>query len=143
MRLIKGKTFYDKPWYSNYKCMMERCYRKKSCNYANYGGRGITVCDEWHNIEAFEKWAIENGYKDGLTIDRIDVNGNYEPSNCRWATKKEQANNRKNTVIIEFRGESHTISEWAEMKGINRSTLNNRIYRGWDIEKALTKGAMQ
>lgn len=137
MRLIKGRTFYTLPWYGSYKSMMDRCYRKKAKNYPLYGGRGITVCDEWHNIENFEKWANESGFEVGFTLERIDVNGNYCPENCRWATMKEQTNNRRNTVRIEYNGESHTISEWADIFGINRSTLNNRIYRGWSIEKAL------
>lgn len=129
-RLIKGKSFYNKAWYNSYRSMMDRCYRKTTHNYNLYGGRGISVCNEWHNIENFEKWVETSGYKKGLTLDRIDVNGNYEPSNCRWATMKEQDNNRRNTVYIEFNGETHTISEWAEITGINRSTLNNRYYRG-------------
>lgn len=138
-RLIQGKTFYNKPWYSSYKAMLDRCYRENACNYANYGGRGIEVCEEWHDIEKFEKWVEESNYEKGLTIDRIDVNGNYEPSNCRWATKKEQDNNRRNTVYVEYNGECHTISEWAEITGINRSTLNNRYYRGIRGEKLFEK----
>lgn len=130
MRLIEGKTFYNKPWYGSYKSMLERCYREKSSNYNIYGGRGIKVCDEWKNIENFEKWVEESHYKKGLTLDRIDVNGNYEPSNCRWVDMKMQCNNRRNTLYIKIDKEIHTISEWSDITGINRSTLNNRYYRG-------------
>lgn len=130
MRLIKGKTFYNKPWYGSYKAMMDRCYREKAANYNDYGGRGITVCEEWKNIEKFESWALLNGYRKGLTLDRIDVNGNYEPSNCRWVDMKTQDNNRRNTIFVEIEGKKHTISEWSEITGINRSTLNSRYYRG-------------
>lgn len=77
MRLIKGKSFYTKPWYNSYRGMFSRCYRQKDASYKHYGGRGIVVCDEWHDIEKFEKWVNENPYFDGATIDRIDTNGNY------------------------------------------------------------------
>ena len=142
-RLIKGKSFYKKPWYGSYRSMMDRCYREKNCNYNRYGARGIEVCEEWHNIENFEKWVEENPYFEGATIDRIDVNGNYEPSNCRWTTMKKQCNNRSNTLYITYNGETHTISEWAEITGINRSTLNNRYYKGWSIESMLTLTSCQ
>lgn len=139
MRLIKGKTFYDKPWYGSYKSMMERCYREKAHNYHDYGGRGITVCDEWKNSENFEKWVEKSGYKKGLTLDRIKVDGNYTPDNCRWVDMKTQDNNRRNTVYIEHNGKSCTISEWADITGINRSTLSNRYYRGDRGEKLFRK----
>jgi hypothetical protein len=142
-RLIKGKSFYKKPWYGSYRSMMDRCYREKNCNYNRYGARGIRVCEEWHNIENFEKWVEENPYFEGATLDRIDVNGDYEPSNCRWTTMKEQCNNRSNTLYITYNGETHTISEWAEITGINRSTLNNRYYKGWSIESMLTLTSCQ
>jgi hypothetical protein len=142
-RLIRGKTYYKKPWYGSYHSMMDRCYREKSCNYNRYGARGIRVCEEWHNIENFEKWVEENPYFEGATLDRINVDGDYEPSNCRWATMKEQCNNRSNTLYITYNGETHTISEWAEITGINRSTLNNRYYKGWSIESMLTLTSCQ
>lgn len=137
-RWIKGKSFYNKPWYNSYRSMMSRCYNPNTANYKLYGGRGIKVCDEWFDIENFEKWVEESNFKKGLTLDRIDTNGNYEPSNCRWATKAQQANNKTNTIVIEWNGEAHTISEWAKITGINRSTLNNRHCRGWSAERMLT-----
>lgn len=130
MRLIKGKTYYTKPWYPSWHSMLDRCENPNVENYPLYGGRGIKVCAEWHDIQEFEKWTEQTGYESGLTLDRIDVNGDYCPNNCRWATRKEQANNRRNTLYITFLGETHTLSEWAEMLGVNRSTLSSRYYRG-------------
>lgn len=137
MRLIKGRQFYKEPWYGSYHAMMDRCYRENANNYPRYGGRGIKVCEDWHNIEKFEEWVNSSGFESGMSLERKDVDGDYSPENCKWATAKQQANNRRNTVYIEYNGEKRTISEWAEKLGINRSTLNNRIYRGWTIEKAL------
>ena len=131
MRIAKGKTFYDKPWYSSYRSMMDRCYREKAANYPRYGGRGITVCDEWHYIDVFGRWAEANGYKPGLTLDRINPDGNYEPSNCRWATNKQQARNTRKNNFYTYKGETKTITEWAEIKGIRRDTLTYRIKHNW------------
>lgn len=139
MRLIKGRSFYKEPWYGSYHSMMDRCYREKANNYPFYGGRGIKVCPEWHNIEAFEKWANESGFRKGMTLERKEVNGDYCPENCTWATPKQQANNRRNTIVIEYNGERHTASEWAEILGICSSTLKNRHYRGFPAEKILAK----
>ena len=139
MRLIRGRTFYNKPWYNSYHSMMDRCYREGAKNYPFYGGRGISVCPEWHNIATFEKWANESGFEKGLSLERKDVNGNYCPENCTWVTKKQQANNRRNTVIIECNGERHTVSEWADILSMNRSTINNRYHRGLPAEKVLAK----
>lgn len=118
--------------------MKARCYRKSAREYENYGGRGIKVCDEWKSsYEAFKEWSINNGYTDELTIDRIDVNGNYEPSNCRWITNKEQQNNRRDNVIYEFNGETKTLAQWSEYLGICYKTLQKRIQQ-WGVERAFT-----
>lgn len=124
--------------YCIYIHMKERCYNQNEKNYNDYGGRGITVCDEWQEFIPFYEWAMNNGYADNLTLDRIDVNGNYEPSNCRWATPKEQANNRRTNRLITYNGETHNIAEWAKIKKIKYGTLQSRITkRKWNIEKAL------
>ena len=110
--------------------MIIRCENKKNINYKNYGGRGIKVCEEWHNGKNFMNWAIKNGYKDNLTIDRIDVNGNYEPLNCRWSNKKEQARNKRTNTIIEINGERKCMIEWSEIMNIDYRTLLKRIKNG-------------
>jgi len=130
LQKIKGMTFYDKPWYNSYRSMMDRCYREKAHNYPLYGGRGIKVCDEWHYIDVFADWVERSGYEAGLTLDRIDPNGDYTPDNCRWATRKQQANNRTNTVRVTIDGVTKTLSEWADFVGISRSTINNRYCDG-------------
>lgn len=127
--------------YHIYKNMKDRTTNDHNIGYKNYGGRSIKICDEWLNdFEKFYNWSMENGYKDGLTIDRINVNGNYEPSNCRWVTMKVQSNNRRNNHNITYNGETHTLSQWSERLGINCSTLSDRINRDhWPIERAFTK----
>lgn len=130
MRLIKKQTYYKKPWYNTYRCMKSRCYREKDPSYKYYGGRGIKVCEEWLNIRNFEKWVEQNPYFEGATIDRIDCDGDYSPENCRWATMYEQDNNRRNTIMIEWEGECHSLSDWSQIIGINKSTLKNRYWRG-------------
>ena len=119
--------------------MKERCYRVKNNRYQNYGGRGIKVCDEWKNdFMSFYNWAMAHGYTDNLTIDRINVNGNYEPNNCRWITTKAQNNNRKSNRFLTFNNETHTVAEWAEKVNIPVSVIYHRLYRKWSVEKALT-----
>lgn len=108
-----------------------RCTNPKDEHFKDYGGRGITVCDEWkNNFEAFHEWSMANGYEEHLTIDRIDVNGNYCPENCRWTTQKEQARNKRNTVFIELNGEIHSLSEWSEIIGVCYPTLFSRYKAG-------------
>ena len=124
--------------YKIWQGIKKRCYLLSCDKYHLYGGRGITMCDEWkNNFIPFFKWAMSNGYKDNLTIDRIDVNGNYDPSNCRWATHKEQMRNTRKNHLIEFNGETKCLTEWAELFNIDVRKLHNRIKKGWPIEKAL------
>ena len=119
--------------------MIDRCYNTNSANYKNYGGRGINLCDEWRgDFERFANWALNNGYTDSLTIDRIDVNGNYEPSNCRWATPKQQSRNKRNNHLLTFNGYTCPITEWSEKLGIKNTTIHERLRRGWSIEKTLS-----
>ena len=118
--------------------MKNRCYNSNAYNYKYYGGRGITVCDEWLNeFMAFYDWAINNGYKDGLSIDRIDSNGNYDPTNCRWETSKQQCNNKRNNIKLTYNGKTQTLSQWAEEFGINYNTIATRYYRGWETKDIL------
>ena len=121
--------------------MHERCEYNGHCNYASYGGRGISVCEEWSDFNCFYNWAIQNGYSDKLTIDRRDVNKGYSPDNCRFVTRIEQANNKRNSVYISFNGESHTYAEWERISGIGRKTIMYRIKHGWTPELALTTPA--
>ena len=134
----KGKTTHgkhDTRLYCIYYNMKQRCYNSKTKWFKNYGGRGITICQEWlDDFMNFYNWAIDNGYKDNLTIDRIDVNGNYCPENCRWVDKITQANNTRNNRYETYNGETHTIAEWAIILGINSSTLRNRLTRHSFIE---------
>ena len=126
--------------YTIWASMKQRCYNKSSSSYKTYGAKGITICDDWKDdFMAFYNWALSNGYSDNLTIDRINSKGNYEPSNCRWATYKEQANNISTNLRFAYNGEEHTIHEWADIVGINAMALRYRIvYAKWTIEKALT-----
>lgn len=124
--------------YQKWSGMRSRCYNSNATNYKNYGGRGIKVCAEWNDYEVFRKWAIDNGYKEGLTIDRIDVDGDYEPSNCRFTTMKEQNNNRRTTNLHTYNGKTQSEMKWAEEYGIPYGTLKTRLEYGWDFEKTLT-----
>lgn len=115
-----------------------RCYYKQNNRYENYGGRGIKVCDEWKNdFKSFYEWAVTNGYKDTLTIDRINVNGDYEPNNCRWSTLIQQGRNKRNNKTYTINGETRCLSEWCELLNLNYNTVSTRIHRNWAIEKAL------
>lgn len=127
--------------YDIYINIKSRCYNENSDSFSDYGGRGIKVCNEWMSEEDgfinFYNWSISNGYQDDLSIDRIDVNGNYEPNNCRWATAKEQGNNRRNNVIIEIDDKRKTAAQWANEKGIKVQSVYSRIKNGWKEENLL------
>ncbi len=115
----------------------QRCTNKNNDRYEQYGGRGITVCDEWMEFEVFSKWANENGYKNSLSIDRLDVNGNYEPSNCKWSTGLEQSRNKRNTRYVTINEVTKSLSEWSEESGIPYKTLQRRLYTGCKEENLL------
>ena len=124
-----------------WRAIKARCNNEKNNRYKYYGLKGIKVCNEWmSNYSEFENWAISNGYADNLTIDRIDNNGNYEPSNCRWIDNKKQQRNKSNNVFITYKNETHCIAEWAEIKGIKPATLHSRYKKKWEVEKILNKG---
>lgn len=125
-------------WY----LMHYRCYNSKCSVYKNYGGRGITVCDDWKNIEGyfnFKKWALSNGYQDDLTIERTNVNGNYEPDNCCWIPMRAQASNKRTNRLLTYNGQTLTMAEWSRQSGIPYKTLHNRLHYGWDVDMALTQ----
>lgn len=125
--------------YNTWCKMKERCYKPICKAYPNYGGRGIKVCDEWkNNFQNFYDWALSNGYKEDLTLDRIDVNGNYEPLNCRWISQKQQCNNKRTNFYITIYNRTQTLKEWCEEKDLNYSAVQARISRGWTIEDAMT-----
>ena len=119
--------------------MKERCYDKSDKRYKDWGGRGIIICQEWlDDREKFVEWALNAGYELGLTIDRIDNDGNYCPENCRWADWETQTSNKSSNRYITYNGKTQTIHQWSIDIGLNRQTLTNRINRGWSIERALT-----
>lgn len=126
--------------YRVYHNMLSRCNNRGSTEYQNYGGRGISVCEEWaNNPKSFFEWAKANGYDGSLTLDRVDVDGDYSPDNCRFTTLKVQANNTNRNHRLTYNGETLTMSEWSEKYRISYSTLKSRINTlGWDVDKALT-----
>lgn len=131
----KRKTRLYRIWLG----MRDRCTNVTSPNFQNYGGRGISVCAEWDDFQTFYQWAMANGYKPALTIDRLDVNGNYCPQNTRWATSIEQNRNRRNNHLLTYAGKTMPISQWADETGLNQSTILRRVnFLGWSAEQALT-----
>lgn len=129
---------------SRYKNMVNRCTDPNSEAYPLYGGRGIRICDEWLNDKnKFIEWSLANGFDVTLTLDRIDVDGNYCPENCRWVTWDVQNNNKRDNAYIEYDERTQTIAEWAKELGMEYWCLRMRLHRGWSIERALTTPPMQ
>jgi hypothetical protein len=126
--------------YGAWKGAMSRCYNVRDDSYSHYGARGIAVCERWHDVRNF--FADMGECPAGMSIDRIDVDGNYEPSNCRWATTKEQGRNRRSNDVVTIGGVSRCLSEWAELSGLRQVTLHARIHRyGWTPERAISTPA--
>lgn len=126
------------PLYIVHEQMMKRCYKENNKSYSRYGGRGISVCEEWSNsFKAFYDWAVSHGYEYGLQIDRINNDGNYEPDNCRFVTAKENSLNRNNTIILTFNNKTQPLANWAEELGVNYNTMKWRYYCGYPIERIL------
>ena len=143
--LKNGKNLYRHGLYKTklyrvWEKMKSRCNNPNNRNYPDYGGRGIFICDEWNDFVPFYEWSQENGYEEGLTIDRIDNDGGYSPDNCRWVTQTENANNKRSNKWIEWNGETKTIAQWARTMDIKYGTLFRRLYYSpMSFEEAMTK----
>ena len=129
--LGKPKTYSH--WYN----MKTRCFNKNNIKYKDYGGRGITVFKEWIEFKNFHFWAIANGFKEGLSLERVDVNGNYCPENCTWITMAEQAKNKRNVILYTYNGLTMHAADWGKYLKLGKETVRNRIKNGWSLERAL------
>lgn len=134
-----GHGLYKHRLYGIYRGMKQRCFNPNNPAYDHYGGRGITIADEWlgrHGFENFYAWAMNNGYQNDLTIDRIDNDKGYFPNNCRWADRYTQNNNFSRNCNLTYNGETHSLSEWGRIKpnGLDYNTLRSRLRDGWDVE---------
>lgn len=117
--------------------MKWRCTNPRCAHYDNYGGRGVQLAEDWHGFEPFQAWALTHGYTDELTIERINVDGDYCPENCAWIPRASQARNTRRTARLTFRGRSKPLPEWAEELGMSPSTIRSRLARGWDVSRTL------
>lgn len=139
--IAKAKSTHGKSktrLYNIYYHIINRCYRKNEPNYENWGGRGIKVCNEWKDdFMTFHNWAIDNGYREGLSIDRIDNDKGYSPDNCRWTTNKQQSNNRRSNIFLEYEGKTQTIMQWSEELGNKYGTMIARYHAGWPAKEIL------
>lgn len=137
-KIIHNESYGNKKTrlYNIWKCMRQRCLNPNNPNYRNYGRKGVGICKEWQDYATFKEWAFSSGYADHLSIDRIDVNGDYSPDNCRWADNKTQANNTTRNRFIEFHGEKLTMSQIADRLNTTYSTIQHRLERGQPLEGA-------
>ena len=125
--------------YNAWNNMRQRCLNESRPDFQWYGARGITICPEWSSFPIFMSWALENGYQDDLTLDRINTNGPYSPDNCQWATRKVQANNRRTNRMLTMDGRTQSMKQWAEELNIDNTTIWRRLHNGWPVERALTE----
>ena len=124
------------PLYKVWQTMKQRCTNPNCRGYQWYGAKGVKVCEDWQDVESFYRWAVSHGYQEGLTLDRIEITGDYEPKNCRWITMSEQQTNKSSNHLIEYNGEKRTLTEWSNLLGIPRTTLSNRLNTlGWSVER--------
>lgn len=131
--------YSNTPLYNHWKAMLYRCENPKNQAYKYYGQRGITVCEEWHDFMKFKAWVEATKPNNDYTVDRIDNNKGYSPDNCRWASKKVQANNRRSNREFEYQGETHNLTQWCGILNLDYKRVHNRIAKlGWDFEKAIT-----
>ena len=128
---------YNTRLYRIWTHVKSRCCNPRDKAYDRYGGRGICLCDEWKSFVPFMNWSLSNGYSEHLEIDRIDNNSGYSPDNCRWTTRKVQCNNFSRNHLLTYKDETHTLQEWSEMLGVNKSTMSTRAWRGWSTEEIL------
>lgn len=118
--------------------MKQRCSNPKASHYEYYGGRGISVCKEWRDsFSSFREWAISNGYNEKLTLDRIDRDKDYCPDNCRWITQTEQMSNTSRNIMLTYKGDTHSLSEWSRILGVPYGTIKSRYRYGWSVERML------
>lgn len=127
----------DNKLYNIWNHTKQKCLYKNNASYKYFGAIGIKLCKEWHDFKNFYDWAISNGYKSGLTLDRININKDYEPKNCKWVTIKERHNNRKDNNYVTYNGITLTLSQWAEKLGLSYFTLKQRLSYGWSIQRTL------
>ena len=140
-RRTNPAAWKNEPLYHLWRDIRRRCDAPSNKSYRHYGGRGIVVCEEWVKYPAFREWALNNGYRAGRQIDRIDVNGHYSPENCRWVTNLRNQNNKRNNTYVKAFGETKTLADWGrdERCVISYSALGQRLkITGWDPETAIT-----
>lgn len=131
----------ETPEYRAWTAMNERCYRVRMHAYPHYGGRGISVADEWRGVGGYERFLAHVGRRpaSGYSIDRIDNDKNYEPGNVRWATRQQQMNNRRNNHLVTFKEETRTVADWSRITGVSAARIRQRLRKGWSIERTLTE----
>lgn len=135
---LKYHTEAEKIIYHTFSQMKRRCYKSKCKAYKNYGARGIKIYDKWlKEPKLFYEWSIDNGWEKGLSIDRINVNRDYKPNNCRWVSNLVQQNNKRNNRYLEYKGQIHTTAEWSRILNIPKGTIADRLKKGWETEKIL------